>query len=295
MRGIRLDRMLSLSLLGHLLKIGHQPGIPILMYHSVCNTTGARHPYFETNTSVATFERHLQFLHDQEYATAYLSDLLGVLQSGGTARKLVVITFDDAFRNFYTQAFPLLSRYGFKATVFVPSRLVGNQTSILGPEPLMTWDEIREVSRHGVAVGSHSESHSDLYRADLRTLEHEVKFSKTAIEDSIGRPVGSFAYPFAFPEHDKDFCRRYSSLLEESGYDHGVTTVIGRASRSHSRFILPRLPINSHDDLALLAAKLKGDYDWLHAPQCAYKALKARFRVSKHRSNQVSTEEVRAR
>jgi peptidoglycan/xylan/chitin deacetylase (PgdA/CDA1 family) len=216
-----------------------------------------------------------------------------MLRIGEEARKLAAITFDDGFRNFYTQAFPLLSNYGFPATLFVPSGLVGKESSSLGPEPFMTWQEIREVSRHGIEIGSHSVSHADLYRAGSRMMEDEVRLSKAAIEDQIGRAVCAFAYPYAFPEHDKEFSRRFAGLLEQSGYDHGVSTVIGRARRRHSRFVLPRLPVNSHDDLAFFAAKLNGYYDWLHLPQYAHKASKALIEPST-RPRQASEELLRA-
>jgi peptidoglycan/xylan/chitin deacetylase (PgdA/CDA1 family) len=272
---MRLDRTVTLNPLFRWLKVGNRPGIPILMYHSVCNASEARHPYFETNISIAAFEGHLQFLRDHEYSTAYLSDLHGLMQDGPKARRSVVITFDDAFRNFYTQAFPLVCKYGFKATLFVPSGLVGRYSSVLGAEPFMNWSEIREVCRYGVEIGSHTVTHPNLYLSSSAVLQEEVKASKEDIEDNIGEPVRSFAYPYAFPEHDKRFCQHFTKLLAQFGYENGVSTSIGRARVRDDRFRLPRLPINSHDDLALFAAKLDGYYDWLHAPQYVHKVLKA--------------------
>src|SRR5580765_3263173 len=155
MPGIRIDRALSLSPLSRLLRIGKGPGVPILMYHSVSSAREARHPYYETNISPAAFERHLQFLRHEGYTTAYVPDIVQLLQNRWEVRKIVAVTFDDGFRNFYTHAFPLLSKYACKATLFVPSGLVGAQSSRLGPEPFMTWNEIREVSRNGVQIGSH--------------------------------------------------------------------------------------------------------------------------------------------
>jgi len=262
------------------------------MYHSVGSATKARHPYYETNISAATFERHLQFLKQEGYRTAYVSDVVETLQHRIDVQKLVAITFDDGFRSFYTLAFPLVSEYGFNATLFIPSGLVGKQGSSLGPEPFMTWNEIREVHKNGVRIGSHSVNHPDLYRLDSRSLEKEIRHSKMTIEDNTGDGVRSFAYPFAFPAHDQSFSRRFGALLEQSGYDNGVCTVIGTAHRSHDRYILPRLPVNSHDDSALFEAKLKGNYDWLHAPQYARKVLKALF--SNRRPVQVSAKSAAA-
>ena len=272
---MRLDRTVTLNPLFRWLKVGNRPGIPILMYHSVCNKIEARHPYFETNISITAFERQLQFLRDREYSTAYLSGLHELMQGGQNIRRSVVITFDDAFRNFYTQAFPLLCKYGFKATLFVPSGLVGRYNSVLGAEPFMNWSEIREVCRQGVEIGSHTVSHPNLYFSSAAALQDEIKTSKEDIEDNISQPVRSFAYPYAFPEHDKGFCQHFTRLLAQTGYENGVSTSIGRTGLRDDRFRLPRLPINSHDDLALFAAKLDGYYDWLRTPQYVHKVLKA--------------------
>lgn len=291
--GIRLDRTLSLGVFRHLGKFAVRPGIPILMYHSVCAATESRHPYFAINIAPAMLRSHLQFLQDEGYAAVHLSEVIEMLRVGGEGRKLVAVTFDDGFRNFYTQALPLLRSYGFPATLFVASGLVGKQSSILGPEALMTWQEIREVSRQGVEIGSHSISHTDLYRVDSRTRQEEIRLSKTTIEDKLGNAVHSFAYPFAFPEHDKEFCCSFIGSLEQAGYHSAVSTVIGRARRGRSRFMLPRLPVNSHDDLDLFSAKLNGYYDWLHLPQYARKASKALIQNSS-RSSPDSKQSLRA-
>jgi peptidoglycan/xylan/chitin deacetylase (PgdA/CDA1 family) len=271
---IRLDRILTLSPFGRLSGLGRTPGIPILMYHGVRNEIGARHPYYETNISPAVFEYHLQFLRQQGYVSVGLSDVLGRMKAG-QHDKVVAITFDDGYHDFHSQAFPLLRKYGFNATLYVPSAWVGKKKIGVSPEQFMTWREIREVSQYGVEIGSHTATHPDLYRVDPQTLEDEIKLSKHAIEDNIGQPVRSFAYPFAFPEQDRDFACRIAGLLEEVDYQNGVCTVVGRAGKGHNRFLLPRLPVNSHDDAALLDAKLKGRYDWLHLPQYAHKAVKA--------------------
>jgi hypothetical protein len=60
-------------------------------------------------------------------------------------------------------------------------------------------------------------------------------------------------------------------ILENQGFENGVSTIIGRASKHHNQYYLPRLPVNSWDDATLLRAKLEGGYDWLHWPQWLYK------------------------
>jgi len=57
------------------------------------------------------------------------------------------------------------------------------------------------------------------------------------------------------------------------GYEVGVSTILGRASRKHDKFFLPRLPVNNWDDAGMLHAKLEGGYDWLHWPQLIKKSI----------------------
>lgn len=282
MPGLRLDRALTLSPFPRLLKLGRQPRVPVLMYHGIRDGIGTKHPYFETNTSPTVFERHLRFLRDQGYTTVHLSDVLQAFQTAQDGRRILVITFDDGYRDFYTEAFPLLTQYGFKATMFVVSDFVAMRND-LGPQgEFMTWQELREVSTHGVQIGSHSVSHPNLYRSSCQELENEIKLSKQVIENKIGQPVRSFAYPFAFPEPDRAFVQRLAGLLEASAYDNGVSTVIGTACRNHNRFFWPRLPVNSFDDLPFFRAKLDGHYDWLRTPQYIYKSLKGFISFSSH-------------
>ncbi len=60
-------------------------------------------------------------------------------------------------------------------------------------------------------------------------------------------------------------------VLENQGFENGVSTIIGRASKHSNQYYLPRLPVNSWDDPSLLRAKLEGGYDWLHWPQWLFK------------------------
>jgi peptidoglycan/xylan/chitin deacetylase (PgdA/CDA1 family) len=249
------------------------------MYHGIQDGTMTANPYFETNTSPAVFEMHLKFLREQGYSSVCLSEALDALKLEKDNQRIVAITFDDGLSDFYTNAFPLLVKYGFNATLFVVSDFVGKRG--IGKDgrdgrrqDFMKWEEIREVNAQGIQIGSHTATHPNLYRTNPQDLECELTESKQTIEDNIGLPVRSFAYPFAFPEQDKKFVQNLRGLLEGSEYDNGVCTVIGTASRSDSRFFLPRIPINCHDDLHLFKAKLAGKYDWLHIPQYLFKSLK---------------------
>jgi peptidoglycan/xylan/chitin deacetylase (PgdA/CDA1 family) len=276
---LRFDRALSIGVMqpaAQMFDHSSGPRIPILMYHGIRPALRVAHPYFETNTSPARFESHIRFLSENGYQTSTLEDFVQAVRSGETREKRVVITFDDGYRDFYTEAFPILTKYNFKATVFVVPGFTGEQPVSRNGEEYMSWREIREVCSNGVSVGSHSMTHPKLYSLPLAQIDEEIHRSKAQIEDKLGVPVRSFAYPFAFPEQDKRFVRDLRSLLQSHGYSDGVCTIIGRAHSGHDTLFLPRIPVNSYDDLRFFGVKLNGGYDWLHHLQYLAKMLKAR-------------------
>ena len=235
------------------------------------------HPYFETGTSPALFERQMQFLSENGYKTVSLEEVVEAVKTGQKAGKWVAITFDDAYRDFYTKAFPVLTRYNFKAIVFVVPGFTGGLQPGPNGEEYMSWREVMEISVQGVGIGSHTMTHPKLHFLRPSEIEEEIRRSKGLIQDRLGVPVQSFAYPFAFPEQDRHFVRMLRDLLHLHGYQTGVCTIIGRAHCGHDTLFLPRLPVNTYDDLQLFEAKLNGGYDWLHWVQYSAKLLGARL------------------
>jgi peptidoglycan/xylan/chitin deacetylase (PgdA/CDA1 family) len=277
MTAFRLDRAISIGLVhpvSHMLRKQRAPRVPILMYHGMQQEVGGRHPYFETNTSRERFAAHMKFLHENGYTTVNLNEALESMMTGRNSEKRVVITFDDGLRDFYTHAFPILAEYNFKATMFIVSGLTANETVCADGKEYMTWAEVREVHARGIQIGSHTVNHPELYSLGPKEVEYEVRQSKETIEDELGEAIQSFAYPYAFPEDDKKFTSHLQELLQTHGYENGVCTIIGTATADDNWFFMPRLPVNSHDDLRFLEAKLEGGYDWLHKPQYLFKMTK---------------------
>jgi len=276
----RLDRAISVGLVhpvSHLVRRPRAARIAILMSHGLRSEIEGRHPYYETNINRELFAAHMKFLHESGYTTANLNEALEVLMTGRNSEKRVVITFDDGLRDFYTHAFPILAEHNFKATMFIVSGLTGNETMRSDGKEYMTWQEVREIRARGIQIGSHTVTHPELYKLSPREVEYEVRQSKETIEDELGEAIRSFSYPYAFPEQDKKFTVRLREMLETHGYENGVCTTLGTAKPGDNWFFMPRLPVNSFDDLRLLNAKLEGGYDWLRAAQKTYKNVIKRF------------------
>lgn len=277
---MRIDRVLTLSVFGPLRGVVSPGalGIPILMYHSIApDLDNQVHPYFRTVTSPQVFARQINFLRASGYSAINLSHAIEQL-GGATGNAMlgspkVVITFDDGFEDFYTDAFPVLERAGFTATVFLASNFIGKP--FFTGRACLNAAQVRELAGQGIEFGSHSASHRRLVELRTDELEEELSGSKAAVEDIVGRAVTLFSYPFRFPEENEQFTGALSRMLDERGYLGGVTTAIGRASRRDDARFLPRLPVNDCDDDSLLHAKLIGHYDWLRSGQRLRKRSRA--------------------
>ena len=71
-------------------------------------------------------------------------------------QKVVILTFDDGYKSQYSNAKPILDKYGFKATFSIVCNYVGNGDN------RMTWEEIRSLRQEGHDIASHTMNHDDL-------------------------------------------------------------------------------------------------------------------------------------
>ena len=290
---LRLDRFASLYMVAPFLRLvsGRKPSVPILMYHSITNADESNaHAYYRTMTSQAVFASQMKYLHENGFKTCSPAQAIQQLQTQ-TAAKLVVITFDDGYRDFYRYAFPILNQYSYSATVYLPTAYIGEAPLRFKKTDCLTWAEVRELSQHGILFGSHTVTHPQLRELSHVAVNEELANSKNAIEEKLGCAVDSFAYPYAFPQADSDFTSMLRDSLSRAGYQNGVCTIVGRANRKSEPLFMERLPVNSYDDSALFSAKLAGAYDWVATPQYVSKMVHARLRspfggaklsVSKH-------------
>jgi len=291
---MRIDRIFTLycvSPIRSLLCQSNGVQIPILMYHSISNHVDNHlHPYYRTVTTPARFEQQMNFLSKEGYQAVTLSEAVRLLQeislrnnlgfekeaslkTFNSQHPMVVITFDDGLRDFYTTAFPILEKFSFKATVFVTTALI-NKNFLTGIECLRT-EEIRELAEKGIEFGSHTVNHPQLKNLSTDNILHELSFSKSTMESLVNSPVTLFSYPYKFPEENQKFINKLESCMVSVGYSTVVTTIIGTFRMGDNLFFLKRLPVNECDDTRLLQAKLEGNYNWLHIAQLAYKKLKA--------------------
>jgi glycosyltransferase involved in cell wall biosynthesis len=169
-------------------------GITIFAYHLV--GAGTQSP---VDVSEDVFEAQLDSLDDR---VRTLDEALQQLKEGNGAATgpVAVLTFDDAYGNFYDRVFPRLLARRLPATLYVPTGFVDRQVPppIRGTDGLApcTWEQLREMLASGlVTLGSHTVSHLNLTQIEPRRVQWELSASRARIEEMIEKPVQHFCYP----------------------------------------------------------------------------------------------------
>lgn len=239
------------------------------MYHRLAEPSGDDPRTRRLCTPPARFTDHLRWLAEAGWTA---TSVTGALAS--TAPRVCAVTFDDGFRDVHTLAAPALAAHGFQATFYLPTSFISNTRQPFQGHDCLTWHEVRELHAAGHEIGSHTVTHPRLSEFDWALVRRELAASKAVLEDELAAPVAGFSFPFGFPQAERTFIHGLALLLRACGYGHGVTTVIGRATRGDDPLLLPRLPIDGDDDRALFLAKLEGRYDWMGRPQLWSKQLR---------------------
>jgi peptidoglycan/xylan/chitin deacetylase (PgdA/CDA1 family) len=160
--------------------------VPILMYHHI--VTGSA--YSRYSISQSDFEEQLIALQENGYSSITISLLVEAIRSGAELPpRPVVITFDDGNRDVYENAYPEMQEHHYKGVIYLVLNYMNNSCC-------MTTDQVIELVSDGWEVGSHSTSHPDINGMDA-ALQNQVGYSQSALEELIGAPMNTFAYPYA--------------------------------------------------------------------------------------------------
>ena len=217
-----------------------RPAVPILMYHEVAGRSDTRS---RLAVPPASFAAQLAYLRDAGFSTITFAHAAAALADGGPLPdRAVVLTFDDGFADFHREALPLLSRYGFTATVFVTTGWIadaGRHSAGNRPGQMLCWTQIREAVAAGMEIGAHSHAHPQLDQLEQGRLEGELATSKALLEDGISRAVPSLAYPFGYSS------ARVRRTVRATGYSYACAVANAVADSAQDRFALPRLTVRA--------------------------------------------------
>jgi peptidoglycan/xylan/chitin deacetylase (PgdA/CDA1 family) len=158
----------------------------------------------------------------------------------------ISITFDDGFECCWGIAFPELLKRGMMAKFFV-------LTGQLGKKGYLAQEQVIEMSREGMTIGTHGMYHRPWRRLGAVTLHEEIFEAKERLESLLGKPITEAACPFGV------YDRRTLSALRKSGIKRVYTS--DRALPDPNSWIVPRYTIRNSDTQAYIDELLTGKHD----------------------------------
>lgn len=213
---------------------GNQLKVPILMYHYLgLNLNPKDLARDSLSVSPEKFEAQMKYLKENGYTTTSLDTLYAALKRTTTLpEKVVILTFDDGYIDFYFNAYPILRKYGFSATVFVP-------TGLIGQPAYLSWHQIKEMHSSGLILfGAHTVNHLHLPSLPPEIALKEMAESKTTLSDQLGVPINFSAYPYGSTDANT------ITLTKEAGYTGSVGTWPDKIQSEGTIYNMPRLRIS---------------------------------------------------
>lgn len=232
----------------------------ILMYHMIAEPKKGQ-KFRGLRVAPHMFERQLAWFKQHGWHFMTMAELQAA--DGAQPEKTVVITFDDGFEDNYTQALPLLKKYGAKATLYLvedrhnrdwsTAKKAHHDSGELAAIPKLSDEQVQQMLASGVfELGGHTRTHCNLAVEDTGSKESEIGDSKQALEALFNTKINSFAYPFGIYK-DSD-----PGLVEQLGYSNAVTTIDGmQADLKQDPFELKRIKISGKDNFLAFKIRIK--------------------------------------
>lgn len=217
--------------------------IPILMYHYIEHVKDPRDTIRQKlNIYPETLDAQLKTMTSAGYTFLYASEVADILDGKKPMpSKPIVLTFDDGYRDFYTDAFPILLKYKVKSTAYIIS-------GFLNQPNYMTSEQLGLVAGSGyVEIGAHTMHHIDLQHASALKASEEIIGSKKELEALLHIPIVSFAYPGG------RFNPTTVTIVSQAGFTNAVSTLLGTTASTSNRFLLYRLRPGSRTGAHLLS------------------------------------------
>ena len=186
---------------------------PILMYHYIRSADqGSDSLGYDLSVTPDDFNSQMAWLHERGYIGVRMDGITRCLRGEAPCPiKAIALTFDDGYADGYTDALPVLKRYGLIATFYIV-------TNFVGQPGYMTWEQVAELRDAGMEIGAHTIDHLDLRTLDPTEMLRQIAQPKSDLESKLRISVTSFCYPAGF----------YDPAIEEmvraSGYLNATTT-----------------------------------------------------------------------
>lgn len=200
--------------------------VMVLNYHKVVDE------HMSLSVPPSDFEQHMKWLQEYGYTSITPEELYDFIVDGRELpEKPVLITFDDGYKDNYTNAYPIMKKYGFKGTIFVVTGYLGVYDNYL------TWEQAGELASNGFSLESHTYSHKSMTEATDEDISKELTKSRNTIKERLGVDADFLAYPTG------TYNLHIAELAKEAGYKGAFTIKYDNVSRDSNVYAIERVPI----------------------------------------------------
>lgn len=183
-------------------------GVPVVMYHSVSNEAASENAA-GLRVTKNNFDAQMKYLKDNGYYTLTMDEVNDfITKNKPIPEKSVALTFDDGYEDNYTNVFPVLKQYGFKATVFVVASAIDKDPNYL------TTAQLKDMQNNGLDI--ESGTYENVKLGDLTAAQQlkSLQNSKQLLESILNKKVNYVSYPFgSYNTNTLDAASKASYLL----------------------------------------------------------------------------------
>lgn len=200
--------------------------IVVLNYHKIDDKN------ISLSVTPADFDKQMAYLRDNNYHTITPEQLYDNLENNAPLpENPVLITFDDGYRDNYKNAYPILKKYGYSATIFVI-------TGFMDVYPdYITWEQAKELDANGIEIESHTVSHKSMTELTNDQLREELVNSKKMLDERLGKDTRFIAYPTG------TYNLHIAQLVKDAGYRGAFTVKYGNVDKASNVYAMERIPI----------------------------------------------------
>lgn len=216
--------------------------IPVLLYHVVTPNPSGTYQF-----SLTEFKNDMAYLKNNGYTALSINQYYSILNgTSSPPTKPVLLTFDDSTSDFYTNVYPVLKQYGFKATQFAVSDWINTSGHL-------TSAQLQTLSANGIDIENHTTNHKAL-TSDWNTQYSAINNANIKIKSITNHDSSSVAYPYG------NYNSTTTSILQNLGYKGGFTVSGGLSSSDNNKYKLPRIVIANGDSISVFSRKLTKGY-----------------------------------
>lgn len=226
--------------------------VAILAYHSIASNPPPWIAPFTVEPD--TFAEHLDAILEAQATTVTVSAFVETLCRDPLElpERTVLITFDDGFADFRETALPAMTTRDIASTLYATTSFLQRRRGPYGAR-MLDFGALAELAAAGVELGAHSHTHAELDTLTGRRARDEVERCKGLLEDQLGAPIRTFAYPHGYSSPN------VRAIVREAGYESACAVMNRLSAPGDDRYRLPRLLVRPTHSRDSVKAWIRGD------------------------------------